>query len=209
MEGGAGNDTYFVDNAGDLVIENANEGNDTVFSTVDHRLSANVEYLVLQGSAVQGDGNGLNNAIIRQSATTISSMATPAPTRCSAAQATTSTSSMMPPMRRSRTPTRATTRSTPQHYRLSANLESLVMQGGAVQGYGNHSSNAIYGRREQSPGWERRRRLHAGRSRQRPLFPGQCRRPGRRERQRRHRHGLFLDRKLPTFRQCRISGAAR
>ena len=33
MIGGAGNDTYFVDNAGDLVIENANEGIDTVFST--------------------------------------------------------------------------------------------------------------------------------------------------------------------------------
>ena len=33
MIGGAGNDIYFVDNAGDVVIENASEGTDTVFST--------------------------------------------------------------------------------------------------------------------------------------------------------------------------------
>ena len=37
MFGGAGNDTYFVDNAGDGVVEYANEGNDTVFSTVTTR----------------------------------------------------------------------------------------------------------------------------------------------------------------------------
>ena len=34
MYGGAGNDVYFVDDAGDQAIENANEGIDTVFSTV-------------------------------------------------------------------------------------------------------------------------------------------------------------------------------
>ena len=60
MVGGAGNDTYFVDNAGDAVIENANEGTDTVFAAVTYGLTANVENLVLQGSAdLQGYGNGL------------------------------------------------------------------------------------------------------------------------------------------------------
>jgi hypothetical protein len=43
---------------GDGVIENAGEGTDTFFSTVHVRLSANVEHLVLQGSAdLQGYGN--------------------------------------------------------------------------------------------------------------------------------------------------------
>ena len=51
MYGGAGNDAYFVDNVGDAVVENANEGNDTVFATANYRLSANVENLMLPGSA--------------------------------------------------------------------------------------------------------------------------------------------------------------
>jgi len=64
MVGGAGNDVYFVDNAGDLAIENANEGTDTVFSTAHFRLSANVENLALQGGAdLQAGGNSLNNAL--------------------------------------------------------------------------------------------------------------------------------------------------
>jgi Ca2+-binding RTX toxin-like protein len=63
MFGGAGNDAYFVD-GGDGVIENANEGNDTVFSTTHYALPANVENLVLQGSAgLQGYGNSLNNVL--------------------------------------------------------------------------------------------------------------------------------------------------
>ena len=58
MFGGAGNDVYFVDNVGDLVIENVNEGTDAVFSTVDYTLTANVENLVLQGAGnLPGTGN--------------------------------------------------------------------------------------------------------------------------------------------------------
>src|SRR5262245_38769874 len=64
MLGGAGNDVYFVDNAGDMVVENAGEGNDAVFSTAHFALSANVETLVLQGSAdLQGYGNGDANML--------------------------------------------------------------------------------------------------------------------------------------------------
>ena len=67
MLGGAGNDVYFVDNIGDRVIENLNEGTDAVFSTIDYTLTANVETLVLQGSGnLSGTGNALDNTIHRQ-----------------------------------------------------------------------------------------------------------------------------------------------
>ena len=64
MLGGAGNDVYFVDNIGDRVIENLNEGTDAVFSTVDFTLTANVETLVLQGAGnLSGTGNALDNKL--------------------------------------------------------------------------------------------------------------------------------------------------
>ncbi len=63
MSGGTGNDTYYVDNSGDKVIENANEGKDTVIASVDHTLAANVENLTLTGNAVRGTGNDLANTI--------------------------------------------------------------------------------------------------------------------------------------------------
>jgi Ca2+-binding RTX toxin-like protein len=64
MAGGAGNDTYVVDNAGDTVTENANEGTDLVQSSASFTLSANLENLTLTGSGnVNGTGNSLNNVI--------------------------------------------------------------------------------------------------------------------------------------------------
>ncbi len=64
MAGGAGNDTYYVDNAGDTVTEAVNQGTDTVFSSLDYVLGANVENLVLQGTAVKAAGNSLDNTLI-------------------------------------------------------------------------------------------------------------------------------------------------
>ena len=64
MIGGTGNDAYIVDNTGDTVIENANEGTDTIQSSVTYTLSSNVENLVLTGNAaINGTGNTLNNII--------------------------------------------------------------------------------------------------------------------------------------------------
>src|SRR4029453_11571788 len=64
MVGGAGNDTYFVDGPSDSAFEVANEGNDTVFATSNYGLAADVENLVMQGSAdLQGYGSNQNNVI--------------------------------------------------------------------------------------------------------------------------------------------------
>src|SRR6185503_2904917 len=64
MAGGAGNDTYVVDNAGDTVTENANEGTDLVQSSASFTLVANIENLTLTGGGnVNGTGNALNNVI--------------------------------------------------------------------------------------------------------------------------------------------------
>jgi Ca2+-binding RTX toxin-like protein len=62
--GGTGNDTYVVDNAGDVVTEAANEGIDTVQSTVSYTLGDNVENLTLLGSGnLSGTGNAADNII--------------------------------------------------------------------------------------------------------------------------------------------------
>jgi Ca2+-binding RTX toxin-like protein len=61
MLGGAGDDIYIVDSAGDVAIEDANAGVDTVQAAVDHVLAANVENLVLTGTAIGGIGNDLDN----------------------------------------------------------------------------------------------------------------------------------------------------
>jgi trimeric autotransporter adhesin len=65
MFGGGGNDTYIVDNTGDTVAENANEGVDAVQSSVTATLAVNVEDLTLTGaSAINGSGNASNNRIV-------------------------------------------------------------------------------------------------------------------------------------------------
>ena len=65
MFGGAGDDTYVVDSIGDLVSEVANQGIDTVESSITYTLGANLENLTLTGtSAIDGFGNNLDNSII-------------------------------------------------------------------------------------------------------------------------------------------------
>ena len=67
LRGGTNDDTYILtnlDDVADLVIENLNEGTDTVQSWSDYTLTANVENLTLTGvENVGGTGNGLANVI--------------------------------------------------------------------------------------------------------------------------------------------------
>jgi Ca2+-binding RTX toxin-like protein len=65
--GGDGNDVFVVDDAGDVVTEaNADlavGGTDRVEAFVSYTLGANAENLDLNGAAVRGTGNALNNVI--------------------------------------------------------------------------------------------------------------------------------------------------
>ena len=64
MSGGLGDDSYYIDNAGDTVLENAGEGNDIVYSSITYTLGANLERLYLTGTAaVSATGNELNNTL--------------------------------------------------------------------------------------------------------------------------------------------------
>jgi Ca2+-binding RTX toxin-like protein len=65
MVGGTDNDLYFVDNIGDLIIENSYEGKDRVNSSVSYVLGNALEDLTLVGvTNLNGTGNNLNNKII-------------------------------------------------------------------------------------------------------------------------------------------------
>jgi len=64
MEGGAGADTYTVDNPGDLTIEVAGQGTDLVKAKISFTLQAAIENLTLLGtSSINGTGNELNNKL--------------------------------------------------------------------------------------------------------------------------------------------------
>jgi serralysin len=64
LEGKAGNDVYLVDVAGDVVIEAAGGGIDTVLATVTIALAAHVENVGLTGTvAIGATGNAENNRI--------------------------------------------------------------------------------------------------------------------------------------------------
>src|SRR5262245_20359148 len=145
MAGGPGNDVYFVDD-GDAVTENANEGNDAVFSTTHYALPANVETLVLQGSAdLQGYGNDLANALYGNAGGNFLDGGAGADTMAGGAgddvyvvdggdgvveNANAGTDAVFSSI----------------NYALAANVETLVLQGSAgLQGYGNNLANALYG----------------------------------------------------------------
>ena len=65
MRGGKANDTYVVDDAGDTVIEGANEGTDTVLTTLNvFTLSDNVERASFEGSGnFNVTGNDMDNIL--------------------------------------------------------------------------------------------------------------------------------------------------
>jgi serralysin len=64
MIGGVGNDTYEVDNSGDIIVERAGGGSDTVQSELPtFTLDPYLDHLRLVGTAFEGIGNEINNTM--------------------------------------------------------------------------------------------------------------------------------------------------
>jgi peroxidase len=147
MFGGAGDDVYFVDNAGDVVVENTGEGTDLVFSTAHLRLSTNVEHLILQGGAdLQGYGNSLVNLIFGNSGNNIVNGDAGADAMFGGAGNDVYFIDDAGDMAIENANEGSDVVFSTAHVRLSANLEILVLQGGAdLQGYGNAGANTLYG----------------------------------------------------------------
>ncbi len=69
LAGGTGNDRYEVSGAGDLLVENPSEGDDTVFASGSFTLADELESLVLTGSAaINATGNSGPNTLIGNAA---------------------------------------------------------------------------------------------------------------------------------------------
>ena len=109
MKGGDGHDQYVVDNAGDVIFEFDNEGNDLVMSSIHYTLGSNLERLTLNGFSQprgprqrQGQrhhGNRHNELYGYDGNEGFSPSLPPTPTRWLAASATTTTTSITPTTR--------------------------------------------------------------------------------------------------------------
>jgi Ca2+-binding RTX toxin-like protein len=65
LAGGADGDIYYANDVGDVIVEEAGGGTDTVYATTDHRLAANVENLWIYSTFdVAGIGNAGDNELI-------------------------------------------------------------------------------------------------------------------------------------------------
>jgi Ca2+-binding RTX toxin-like protein len=147
MSGGAGNDTYFVDNVADTVIEGPNQGNDVVFASVNYALTADVETLLLQGSAdLQGFGNGLANTIFGNSGNNLIDGRAGADVMAGGLGNDTYFVDNVADVVVEGVGSGADVVLASVNYGLSDNVETLVLQGSAdLQGFGNSSANTIFG----------------------------------------------------------------
>jgi len=151
MTGGLGNDSYIVDNTGDVVTETSTLATeiDTVYSAITYTLGANLEILTLTGTtAINGIGNTLDNALYGNKAANILSGGAGADQMTgglgndtyavdNVGDAVTETSTLT---------TEIDTVNSSVSYTLGANLERLTLTGAAaINGTGNTLSNILTG----------------------------------------------------------------
>ncbi len=145
LTGGYGDDNY-ITAGGDLITEKIGEGTDTVQSSISYTLGANVENLVLTGTAsINGTGNGLNNRLTGNSGNNLLTAGGGADTMFGGAgddiyttdggETITEYAGQGVDMVRSSA-----------SYMLGANLENLVLTGFAsISGTGNALANRLTG----------------------------------------------------------------
>lgn len=147
MLGGLGDDTYVVDSASDIVTENANEGTDSVRSSVTLTLANNVENLVLTGTAaINGTGNTLNNVITGNSAANTLSGGTGADTMIGGAGNDTYVVDNTGDIVTENANEGTDLVQSGVTYTLAANVENLTLTGTtAINGTGNALDNVLTG----------------------------------------------------------------
>ena len=147
LAGGAGNDTYVRNAAGDVVTEAANAGIDTVQSSVTSTLSANVEKLVLTGSAaVDGMGNALDNTLTGNGARNLLDGGAGSDTMAGGAGNDTYVRDATGDVVNEGLDAGIDTVLSSVSYRLPANVERLTLTGtGSIGGIGNWLDNRVSG----------------------------------------------------------------
>ncbi|BAZ43800.1 hypothetical protein NIES4102_08020 [Chondrocystis sp. NIES-4102] len=146
MIGGIGGDTYIVDSTTDTITEAANEGTDTIESSVTYTISPNAEHLTLTGTGtINGIGNVGLNKIVGNTANNILNGGLGIDTLAGGAGNDTYVVDTI-----TDTITELASQGTDQvnssvSYDLGENLENLTLIGSATNGTGNTLGNSIIG----------------------------------------------------------------
>jgi Ca2+-binding RTX toxin-like protein len=150
MEGGDGDDTYVVDNIGDTVSEDGSLGTDTVESSVTFALGANIENIILTGSAaISAIGNGDANELTgNDAANTLNGGAGGDTMEGLGGNDIYIVDNLLDTVVEAAGKGTDTVRSTLQDSVLAANVENLVMLGTAnLRASGNELRNVMTGNR--------------------------------------------------------------
>jgi Ca2+-binding RTX toxin-like protein/subtilisin-like proprotein convertase family protein len=148
LVGGLGNDTYVVDVGTDRITENANEGTDTVQSSVSWTLGQNLENLTLIGTDnINGTGNADGNVLTGNAANNTLDGAQGADTMAGGAGDDTyfvdNTGDVITENLNEGIDTIYTSINLGRN--LDANVENIILFGGATSATGNDLDNTIIG----------------------------------------------------------------
>ena len=146
MMGLFGNDTYYVGQADDQVLEAVGDGTDTVISTVSYTLPIHVENLTLAGDAVRATGNELDNRLRGNSVRNILDGLAGADTMTGLGGDDTYIVDQVGDVVIEAANRGIDGIRSPVSYTLPANVENLVLTGtGAANGTGNELANSLRG----------------------------------------------------------------